>query len=68
MGKTPVYSGMTDCFKQVYKQEGVRGFFKGAIPGNIKAAVATILYFQPYELYKEWMARHRKNQIWDFKY
>jgi len=61
MGNTPAYSGMRDCFKKIFQQEGILGFFKGAIPGNMKAAIATILIFQPYELYKEWMARNRQN-------
>lgn len=27
------YKGMADCFKKIYKTEGVRGYYKGIVPG-----------------------------------
>lgn len=62
MGETPKYSGMSDCFVKIYRTEGVKGFFKGIIPGSAKAALSTILYMQLYEHFKEKIADIRKRR------
>jgi solute carrier family 25 thiamine pyrophosphate transporter 19 len=62
MGETPKYSGMRDCFAKIFQCEGYRGFFKGLVPGNLKAALSTLLYFQMYELFKEQIALLRQQQ------
>ena len=60
MGQTPAYSGMTDCFAKIFQTEGYRGFFKGLVPGSLKAAFSTLLYFQLYEIYKEKISQMRQ--------
>jgi solute carrier family 25 carnitine/acylcarnitine transporter 20/29 len=36
-GKDKRYAGMRDCFKQTYKLEGARGFWKGIFPTLLRA-------------------------------
>ena len=62
MGETPKYSGMKDCFAKIFTAEGYRGFFKGLVPGNLKAALSTLLYFQMYEIFKHQIALLRQQQ------
>jgi hypothetical protein len=59
MGETPKYSSMTDCFVKIFRAEGIRGFFKGLVPGSLKAALSTVLYFQLYEVFKVKIAQMR---------
>ncbi|KAK2507360.1 hypothetical protein MC885_012706 [Smutsia gigantea] len=40
-----------DCAKQVFQEEGLRGFFKGLSPSLLKAAISTGLVFFWYELF-----------------
>ena len=62
MGETPKYSGMKDCFAKIFQVEGFRGFFKGIVPGNLKAAISTLLYFQLYEIFKKKISQLRQKQ------
>jgi len=62
MGETPTYSGMKDCFVKIFQVEGYRGFFKGLVPGNLKAALSTLLYFQLYEVFKKKISKFRQKQ------
>lgn len=36
-GKDMKYKSMTDCFKQTYRVEGLRGFWKGIAPTLLRA-------------------------------
>lgn len=42
-------SGLAQCFLLTYKNEGLRGFFKGLGPSQYKAALMTGLHFTFYE-------------------
>lgn len=45
------YQGLLDCARQVLREEGVRGFFKGLSPSLLKAALSTGLVFFCYEFF-----------------
>ena len=34
----PVYNGVVHCITTVYKQEGILGFYKGAVPSLLKVS------------------------------
>ncbi|KFQ42601.1 Mitochondrial thiamine pyrophosphate carrier, partial [Nestor notabilis] len=50
-GQVRMYSGLLDCIRQIMREEGPRGFFKGLSPSLLKAAVSTGLTFFWYELF-----------------
>ena len=42
-----IYSGMKDCFQKILKNEGAKGFFKGALANILRgtgAAIVLVLY------------------------
>ncbi|KAM6050816.1 mitochondrial thiamine pyrophosphate carrier isoform 1-T2 [Chlamydotis macqueenii] len=50
-GQVRTYSGLLDCVRQIMREEGPSGFFKGLSPSLLKAAVSTGLVFFWYELF-----------------
>ena len=44
------YDGMRDTIKKIYRNEGIRGFYKGMTPGVIKIFPTSGLFFLSYEL------------------
>ncbi|XP_035414522.1 mitochondrial thiamine pyrophosphate carrier [Cygnus atratus] len=50
-GQVRMYRGLLDCLRQVMREEGLGGFFKGLSPSLLKAAVSTGLVFFSYELF-----------------
>jgi solute carrier family 25 carnitine/acylcarnitine transporter 20/29 len=46
----PVYKNMRDAFRQVYRKEGIRGFFVGFTPCAIRAFPANAAAFLGFEL------------------
>ncbi|XP_009947158.1 PREDICTED: mitochondrial thiamine pyrophosphate carrier [Leptosomus discolor] len=50
-GQVRTYRGLTDCVRQIMREEGPGGFFKGLSPSLLKAAVSTGLVFFWYELF-----------------
>lgn len=50
-GQVRNYRGLQDCAKQVFEEEGLKGFFKGLSPSLLKAALSTGLVFFWYELF-----------------
>lgn len=46
-----MYRGLLDCIRQIMREEGPGGFFKGLSPSLLKAAVSTGLVFFWYELF-----------------
>ncbi|NXD62340.1 TPC protein, partial [Eolophus roseicapillus] len=50
-GQVRMYSGLLDCIRQIMREEGPTGFFKGLSPSLLKAAVSTGLTFFWYELF-----------------
>jgi len=45
-----VYKGMIDTFVKIYKNEGIKGFYKGITPSVIKIFPTSGLFFLTYEL------------------
>ncbi|NXI73659.1 TPC protein, partial [Anseranas semipalmata] len=50
-GQVRMYRGLMDCIRQIMREEGLGGFFKGLSPSLVKAAVSTGLVFFSYELF-----------------
>ncbi|NXU72395.1 TPC protein, partial [Oreotrochilus melanogaster] len=50
-GQVRVYRGLLDCIRQIMREEGPGGFFKGLSPSLLKAAASTGLVFFWYELF-----------------
>ncbi|NXG77727.1 TPC protein, partial [Baryphthengus martii] len=50
-GQVRTYRGLLDCMRQIMREEGPGGFFKGLSPSLLKAAVSTGLVFFWYELF-----------------
>ncbi len=48
-GHTPRYHSTVHCLATVFRDEGLRGLFKGAWPSLVKAAPSTALSFFVYE-------------------
>lgn len=44
------YDGMIDTFAKIYKNEGIKGFYKGITPSVIKIFPTSGLFFLVYEL------------------
>lgn len=43
------YTGVVDCIRQIFRKEGVYGFFKGAIPNALRVAPSAAITFVVYE-------------------
>ncbi|NXL86981.1 TPC protein, partial [Alectura lathami] len=50
-GQVRTYRGLLDCMRQIMREEGPAGFFKGLSPSLLKAAISTGLIFCWYELF-----------------
>uniref|UniRef100_A0A8C5U1H7 Solute carrier family 25 member 19 n=1 Tax=Malurus cyaneus samueli TaxID=2593467 RepID=A0A8C5U1H7_9PASS len=50
-GQVRTYGGFLDCMRQIMREEGPGGFFKGLSPSVLKAACSTGLVFFWYELF-----------------
>jgi len=50
--KTTNYDGILDCFKKVYKQEGITSFYRGLVPSVLKTTIASGLSFAIYRFTK----------------
>ncbi|XP_060109061.1 mitochondrial thiamine pyrophosphate carrier [Heteronotia binoei] len=50
-GQVRTYSGIMDCARQIVRDEGASGFFKGLSPSLLKAAFSTGFTFFWYELF-----------------
>ena len=60
LGATQKYTGMIHCIATMYKNEnGLRGFYKGYVPGMAKAFLASGLYFSLFELFKKLIVAQR---------
>ncbi|XP_054265797.1 mitochondrial folate transporter/carrier-like isoform X1 [Macrosteles quadrilineatus] len=56
------YYGMVDALKKIYKAEGVRGLYKGFIPGMLGVSHGA-LQFMTYEEMKNWYNKSRHMPI-----
>ncbi|KAI8367535.1 mitochondrial carrier domain-containing protein [Radiomyces spectabilis] len=52
--QTQPYASITACVKQTYKEEGIRGFFRGVIPPLITVSIIKSVSFSVYEQTKAW--------------
>jgi hypothetical protein len=41
----PVYKGVVHCIGTVYRQEGLFGFYKGAVPSLLKVILVVMINF-----------------------
>lgn len=48
--KEQQYKGTLDCFKQIYKANGIKGFFRGFTPTILRAAPVNACTFYTFEL------------------
>lgn len=51
-GEAKHFNGMLDVFKQTYKYEGIRGFYRGLLPNMMKAVPAVSLSWLVFETSK----------------
>lgn len=51
LSQVRMYRGLLDCMRQILREEGPGGFFKGLSPSLLKAALSTGLIFFWYELF-----------------
>ncbi len=49
------YSSITQAVELIYRQEGVRGFFKGMYATSILIPLNYVIYFDLYERLKPWV-------------
>ena len=45
----PRYEGMIDCVRQIWRHEGLMGYFRGVVPNALKVAPSAALTFFVYE-------------------
>jgi solute carrier family 25 carnitine/acylcarnitine transporter 20/29 len=53
----PVYQGITDCFRQIYQQEGVSAFYRGTLSPLLGIGAQVALQFGTNELVKKLMLK-----------
>ncbi|KAF5931414.1 hypothetical protein HYC85_032287 [Camellia sinensis] len=44
------YSGVIDCIKKIYQQEGIRGFYRGCATNLLRTIPATVITFTSFEM------------------
>lgn len=54
------YRGMFDCFSTIFREEGVKGFYRGMVPTMAKTVTASTITFMSFEGAKE-IIRLQKN-------
>lgn len=54
---TPRYSGITNAFVTILKQEGITGLYRGVVPNVLGAGSSWGLYFLFYNTFKTWIQR-----------
>ncbi|KAG1474109.1 hypothetical protein G6F56_000545 [Rhizopus delemar] len=62
--QTQHYDSILACVKQTYKEEGVRGFFRGVVPPLITVSIIKSISFSVYERSKE-LAKKTQPLIFD---
>ncbi|CAF1028784.1 unnamed protein product [Adineta steineri] len=48
-GQTRIYSGMMNCFSEIFRHEGFTGLYKGIAPSMIKAYISTAITLSIYD-------------------
>jgi solute carrier family 25 phosphate transporter 23/24/25/41 len=49
------YKGITDAFVRIFREEGIRGFYRGLVPNFIKVVPAISVSFYVYETMKQFL-------------
>ncbi|XP_012607158.1 mitochondrial adenyl nucleotide antiporter SLC25A24-like [Microcebus murinus] len=64
VGNTGEYSGIIDCSRKLFKQEGVRAFFRGYVPNFLGIIPYAGIDLAVYELLKNyWLEHYSKNSV-----
>jgi hypothetical protein len=58
-GVKPQYTGVADCFNQIIKNEGVAGFWKGAIPNVTRATVLAAFELSCFDEIKQQLIKNK---------
>jgi solute carrier family 25 phosphate transporter 23/24/25/41 len=53
-----LYSGVSDCFQKIWRQDGARGLMKGVVPNLLKAAPAAAVNLAMYEQTKNFLLQN----------
>ncbi|CAO1313916.1 unnamed protein product [Diamesa serratosioi] len=61
-GKGIYYKNVFDCFTQIYKKEGLHGFYKGFGVSYMRMAPHNLLHLTLWDLFKKWHKESRTNQ------
>lgn len=56
-GKDAKYKGMVDCAQQIYRQQGIPGFYRGFLPCLLRAAPVNASTFLAFELAMRMLGR-----------
>ncbi|XP_027188800.1 nicotinamide adenine dinucleotide transporter 1, chloroplastic-like isoform X4 [Cicer arietinum] len=52
------YSGMIDCIRKVFQQEGVAGFYRGCATNLIRTTPAAVITFTSFEMIHRFLVSH----------
>lgn len=52
------YSGVADCIRKVYKQDGVRGFYRGCATNLLRTTPAAVITFTSFEMIHRFLVDH----------
>ncbi|KAL1919675.1 uncharacterized protein VTP21DRAFT_1606 [Calcarisporiella thermophila] len=63
-GERKVYAGMMQAFKEIYKHEGIGGFYRGVVPSIIQIMPYMGLMFGSYDAFKRGFLWLERNNMW----
>lgn len=55
MSKLPQYKGMVHCATTIWKQEGIKGLYRGIVPTTVKSLASTAVTFAAFEAAKDFL-------------
>ncbi|KAF8420395.1 mitochondrial carrier domain-containing protein [Tirmania nivea] len=61
-GARHVYKSMPGLLHGIWREEGVRGLWRGCIPRMLKVAPACAIMISSYEVGKQWAAKHNRTK------
>lgn len=62
LAKDTPYHGLLDCWKKTYKHEGLRGLYRGLLPGFLNTAHGAF-HFVVYENLKSWLSQDGQRKL-----